>query len=279
MNIHPISIPGKILVNREVVNGHFLMRIQLPAAFPQPHPGQFVMIRNRESKVPLLARPMSIYAFERDPDSVFLEIFYRIAGEGTGALSLLKSGNEVVILGPLGKGFTVDASRRHAILISGGIGISPLTFLAAHLNDFRKDYSLEITAYIGARHAGVLAGVEKLSSFCSDIRICTDDGSAGYSCTVTDLFEPELTRYNAKDSIIYTCGPQGMMKRLAELLEKHPLPCQVSVEERMACGLGACLGCAVPVRTLSGDAVYRRVCKDGPVFDIRDMVWSSLLRD
>jgi len=268
-----MSLPGKILVNREVINEHFLMRIELPATFPQPHPGQFVMIRNRESHGPLLARPMSIYAFERDQDAAFLEIFYRIAGEGTRALSLLKSGNEVVLLGPLGNGFTVDAACGRAILISGGIGISPLTFLAAHLNDIRKDHPLEITAYIGARHAGVLAGLEKLSTFCADIRICTDDGSAGYSCTVTDLFESELTRYNAKKCIIYTCGPQGMMKRLAELLEKYPLPCQVSVEESMACGLGACLGCAVPVRTLSGDVAYRRVCKDGPVFDIRDMVW------
>lgn len=276
MQIPPMSIPGKILVNRPVINGHFLMRIELPPDFPQPHPGQFVMIRSRVSPISLLSRPMSIYGFERDQHSAFLEIFYRVAGEGTRALSLLKTDDEVVILGPLGNGFTIDATRRRVVLVSGGIGISPLTFLVAHLNEIRKDYPHELTAYIGARHSGVLAGLKRFSSFCSDIRICTDDGSAGYSCTVTDLFQRDISSFDAKDSLVYTCGPQGMMVRLAELLAKHPLPCQVSVEEKMACGLGACLGCAVPVRTVSGDMVYRRVCKDGPVFDIRDMVWSSL---
>lgn len=271
----PQSIPGKIVVNREVVSEHFLMRIELPAGFPQPLPGQFVMIRSGTSPFPLLSRPMSIYAFERNRNAAFLEIFYRIAGGGTRALSRIKPDGEVTILGPLGNGFSIDASRRRAILISGGIGISPLTFLAAHLKEMQKNFPVEITAYVGARSAGVLAGLERLAACCPDIRICTDDGSAGYSGTVTDLFERELAAYDAGDSLIYTCGPYGMMKRLAALLDGHPLPCEVSVEERMACGLGACLGCAVPIRTASGDVAYRRVCKDGPVFDIRSMVWSS----
>ena len=274
MKTFPMSLPGKILINREVITEHFLMRIELPPAFPQPCPGQFVMIRNREAQVPLLARPMSIYAFERNQNSSFLEIFYRIAGDGTRALTLLKPDNPVSILGPLGNGFTIDTTIKHAILISGGIGISPLTFLATHLKGLQKEFPFEMTAYLGARHSGVLAGLERLSDYCADIRICTDDGSAGYSCTVTELFKPELPGYDARDSQIYTCGPQGMMKSLAKLLEKHPHPCQVSVEERMACGLGACLGCAVPVKTASGGTAYRRVCKDGPVFDIREMVWS-----
>lgn len=274
MHIFPMSIAGKILVNSKVVNEHFLMRIELSPAFPQALPGQFVMIRDSAAQAPLLSRPMSIYAFERNRDSAFLEIFYRVAGEGTRNFSLFQSDHKVQILGPLGKGFTVDADCRRAILISGGIGISPLTFLAAHLEERRKNVPLEITAYVGARSADFLAGLERLAAHCPDIRICTDDGSTGYRGTVTDLFARDLPGYDAKDSRIYTCGPEGMMKRLAEVLRGRPLPCQVSVEERMACGLGACLGCAVPVRTDSGDVAYRRVCKDGPVFDISAMVWS-----
>jgi len=269
----PILMQAKIFFNREVVQGHFHLRMTLPTAFPQPLPGQFVMIREKESPAPLLARPMSIYAFDRGEKSVSLEIFYRVVGKGTRALSTMKASQEVTLLGPLGQGFSLNRDVRHVILIAGGIGISPLTFLAASISSIREPSSFEMTAYIGAQHQGVLAGLDKLSVYCPDIRICTDDGSRGYSGRVTELFERELSRYTAQDSFVYACGPHGMMKRLAEVLEQHPLPCQVSVEERMACGLGACLGCAVPVRTSAGDATFRRVCKDGPVFDVRRIRW------
>jgi dihydroorotate dehydrogenase electron transfer subunit len=269
----PVSMHGRILFNQEVVQGHFHLQLTLPTAFPQPLPGQFVMIREKESTAPLLARPMSIYAFERGEKNVSLEIFYRVVGDGTRSLSSLKAGREVLLLGPLGQGFSQKKDVRHVILIAGGIGISPLTFLAASLKSLQKTASFEMTAYIGAQHQDILAGLDKLSLCCPDIRICTDDGSRGYSGRVTDLFERELDRYNAEDSLVYACGPYGMMKRLAELLERHPLPCQVSVEEKMACGLGACLGCAVPVRTEAGETTFRRVCKDGPVFDICRIRW------
>ncbi|SEM35180.1 dihydroorotate oxidase B, electron transfer subunit [Syntrophus gentianae] len=269
----PISIEGKILINREVIQGHFLLRVKLAPAFPHPLPGQFVMIRVTQLQTPLLARPMSIYAFEQSGEHAFLEIFYRVAGEGTKLLSCLKAGQEITLLGPLGKGFSQNTGARRVILIAGGIGISPLTFLASSLIEIREPHSLEMTVYLGAQHQGVLAGLDRLSAFCSDIRICTDDGSAGYPGRVTDLFERELADYSPEDAFVYACGPHAMMRRLAELLEENPLPCQVSVEERMACGLGACLGCAVPIKTSDGISTFRRVCKDGPVFDIRQITW------
>jgi len=269
----PMSLQSKTISNREVVKEHFLMRLELPTAFPQPFPGQFVMIRSMEVQGPLQARPMSIYNFERGEKQAFLEIFYRIAGIGTRGLSRLKTGAEVNVVGPLGQGYSLNPDTRNVILIAGGIGVSPLTFLAASLNGLRRQSSIKVTAYIGAQHQGVLAGLERLATYCPDIRTCTDDGSAGYCGMVTDLFERELSCYPAADSFIYACGPPGMMKRLAELLRGHPLPCQVSLEERMACGLGACLGCAVPVRTAAGDVAFQRVCKEGPVFDIRQIFW------
>jgi len=269
----PLFIKGRILDNLEAVRGHFLLRLKLPPTFHHPVPGQFVMIRVTESQTPLLARPMSIYAFEKGAGHSVLEIFYRVAGAGTRILSGLKPGDELSLLGPLGNGFSGNQEARRAILIAGGIGISPLTFLAASLSPIREPFPVEMTAYVGAQRKEALAGLDRLSAVCPDIRICTDDGSMGYGGRVTELFERELDAFDPQGCAVYACGPRAMMKRLAELLEKHPLPCQVSVEERMACGLGACLGCAVAVRTPGGDVAFMRACKDGPVFDIRRIDW------
>jgi dihydroorotate dehydrogenase electron transfer subunit len=273
MQIAPMVTQGKIIINKPDVKNHYLMRIELSSSFPSPIPGQFVMIREKNLQASLLARPMSIYSFERQQNCTFLEIFYRRAGEGTKKLSFLEAGSEIIILGPLGHGYSINQDCKHMILISGGIGISPLTFLAAHLSDVSRITPIEITAYIGAQQKDSLAGLDRLSSYCPDIRICTDDGSMGYHGLVTDLFEREISRFSINDSNIYACGPRGMMKRLAELLRDFPFLCQVSVEEKMACGLGACLGCAVPVKTSAGNVDYRRVCKDGPVFDIHQVIW------
>ncbi len=274
MRITPMVMNGKIIFNEQTIKEHFLMRIELPSSFPNPVPGQFVMVREKDIQAPLLSRPMSIYGFERNHNCSYLEIFYHITGQGTNKLSLLDKGKEISLLGPLGNGYSINHDFKHVILIAGGIGVSPLTFLAAHLNAALKVSSFEITAYIGGRQGCALAGLERFSTYCSDIRICTDDGSMGYQGLVTDLFEREINRYSAKDSCIYACGPEGMMRRIAEVLRDFPFSCQISVEERMACGLGACLGCAVPIKTSSGTVEYQRVCKDGPVFDIRRLIWS-----
>ncbi len=276
MHAFPLFLPGRIVHHQEALPGHYLLRMQLASGFPEPQPGQFIMIRSREAQGPLLARPMSIYAFDRALDSAFVEIFYRLAGEGTRLLSELKPDQETLILGPLGKGFTVDLDDAcgRVILVAGGMGISPLTFLAARLKDLSRERPLAVTAYVGARRADLLAGLEQLSSYCPDVRVCTDDGSAGHPGTVVDRFSRELAEFDGAASRIYTCGPPAMMKGLSEMLERHSLFCEASVEERMACGLGACLGCAVAVRTAAGRVDYRRACKDGPVFNIRELVWS-----
>jgi dihydroorotate dehydrogenase electron transfer subunit len=132
---------------------------------------------------------------------------------------------------------------------------------------------------MGAKTAGELVELDRLEHLCEDINVCTDDCSMGYHGFVTEPLEKDLKSFPIADTMIYACGPAAMIRRLAGLLEDHPVPCQVSMEERMACGLGACLGCAIAVRGQNGERQYKRVCKDGPVFDIRDILWDEASKE
>jgi len=167
------------------------------------------------------------------------------------------------------------------VIIAGGMGIAPLCFLAGHYRSLiRPDetaataMSSRIICYIGAKTAASLSGLEKMEDRCEEIKISTDDGSRGYHGAVVDLFRKDLPFYNPDDTRIYACGPVPMLKKLAEILAGKGILCQVSMEERMACGLGACLGCAVSLRGSDGNITYKRVCKDGPIFNIQDIVWT-----
>ncbi|MDI6777132.1 MAG: dihydroorotate dehydrogenase electron transfer subunit [Syntrophales bacterium] len=266
-------VVGEIVLNRELVPRHFLMRVKLPASLAIPLPGQFVMVRIRGRIEPLLGRPLSIYAFERDKTALVIELLYRTMGKGTFALSRLKPGEDLEILGPLGHGFDIFPEIKKIVLLAGGIGVVPLSFLASHYrklptNDHR------IIAYLGAKSADHIVGMDRLKETCTEIKISTDDGSSGYRGFVTELLAEDIESYLHGDSVIYACGPRAMMKRLAELLKDQDISCQVSVEERMACGVGACLGCAIHVKAGGDKTQYRCACQDGPVFDIRDIVWN-----
>jgi dihydroorotate dehydrogenase electron transfer subunit len=232
------------------------------------------MARLRDRKDILLGRPLSIYAFEQDKTSLTIELLYRNTGKGTLALSRLKSGEELEILGPLGHGFEISTESKKIVLLAGGIGIVPLSFLASHYKKLQTDAHPRITCYLGAKSADHIVGMDRLKETCAEIKISTDDGSSGYHGLVTEIFVDDMESYLHDNSIIYACGPSAMMKRLAGLLKDQPIPCQVSVEERMACGVGACLGCAIPVKAGKDKTGHRYACQDGPVFDIRDIVWN-----
>jgi dihydroorotate dehydrogenase electron transfer subunit len=275
-------LTGKIVENREVALGHFQMAVQLPHSFPTPLPGQFVMIRKAEQEEPLLARPLSVFGFQLYEDHIKLQLLYRVAGRGTKHLACSRPGDELSVLGPLGKGFTLPTGIRRVIFIAGGVGVAPLTFLL-HSGLLSSGTELEIqkTFYLGARSAELLAGLDRLEGFC-ELEICTDDGSRGYHGPVTAMFESDIGLlkrdiggYNPEETMIYACGPMAMIRAIGLLLNEHPIRCQVSLEERMACGLGACLGCAVAIRNEVGERDYRRVCRDGPVFDLREIIFAA----
>jgi dihydroorotate dehydrogenase electron transfer subunit len=270
-----VKMSGKIIFNREIAKGHFLMSLKVSdhfssaeAPFRGVTPGQFVMLRVKGREFPFLGRPMSIYRLYPSANDLTVELLYRVVGKGTFVISQLKPDEDIDILGPLGRGFDIFPHCKRVVLVAGGIGIAPLSFLGHYYGTDTINKTPQIICYLGAQKEGLLVGLNRIGEICSDIKISTDDGSRGYHGLVTELFEQDISLYNSSDSVIYSCGPFPMIKRLAEILRERPFPCQVSVEERMACGVGACLGCAISVK--SG---YRKVCSDGPVFDIDEFIW------
>jgi len=184
----------------------------------------------------------------------------------------MKADDEVILIGPLGKGFTVPSGLRRAIFVAGGVGVAPLIFLLRELClAAESPEDMERIFYLGARSRELLIGLEHLNGTC-DLKLCTDDGSEGYHGLVTQQLRDEIAKYDAKETMIFSCGPTPMVHALREVVEENPIPCQVSVEERMACGLGACLGCVVEVRGPGAGSEYVRVCREGPVFDLKE-IW------
>jgi len=265
---------GQVMENRSVAPGHFLLTIRLPLSFATPIPGQFVMIRDPDRDEPLLPRPISVYGFQREEGHAILNLLCRVAGRGTSLFSRLNSGSTLTVLGPLGRGFTIDPDVRQILLVAGGVGAAPLAFLLQECV-FSKPHSAkrQVTAYLGAGTAELLTGLNRFEGFCN-LRTATDDGSCGYHGNVTEMLALDLGEYDAKSTLILACGPMAMIRSLDLLLRNTRIRCQVSLEERMACGVGACLGCVVAIQEGEGRTGYRRVCKDGPVFDIGEILWN-----
>lgn len=266
---------GVILGNRCAAPDHFLLSVRLPLTFSTPLPGQFVMIREPVIREPLLSRPLSVFGFERHEDHGVLDLLFRASGRGTTLLARLKPGEELAVLGPLGRGFTLPSGIRQVLFVAGGVGVAPLVYLLhSGLLAPEAGHGIRKNFYLGARSAELLTGIEWLRDFC-ELGICTDDGSKGYHGPVTAIVKRDIDRYDPGETIIYGCGPAPMIRALGALLGEHPITCQVSLEERMACGLGACLGCAVAIRGPEGKKEYRRVCRDGPVFDLREVLLAA----
>lgn len=265
---------GRIIRNTKIIDGHFLLALKLPGSFQTPMPGQFVMVREKGRLDPLLGRPFSVYNFERVDNTGMIEILYKVVGKETTLLSMLKKGVLLEIYGPYGSAFNVTTNLKKVVLICGGIGIAPLTFLASHYRGLEHADDVELICYLGATEAAKLVGATRIKALCPDVFISTDNGSMGYHGFVTDIFARDIASYDSNNAAIYACGPRPMLKRLSEMLSIHLLSCQVSLEERMACGVGACLGCSIETQDREGRSAYRRVCKDGPVFDIHDIIWN-----
>ena len=266
------DLQAEILSNAEVAPEHYLMKLAVSGAFRDARPGQFVMLRPAGRGFPFLGRPLGIYSLAENASGARIEILYRAAGRGTKVISTLCEGDRIEILGPLGNRFELKPGMRTAVLVAGGIGIAPLVFLAERLSAKAAPEGPKMILYIGARDSANLLGIDRMKSFGAEVRVSTDDGSAGYRGPVTDLFREDLSSFDASKTEVFVCGPNPMLKRMGEMIADHPVTCQVLMEERMACGMGACLGCTIEVRTPTG-VEYRQVCADGPVFDLREIVW------
>ena len=251
--------------------GIYLMGVRAPEIAAQASPGQFCMLQHVGTiHDPLLRRPLSIHRTEEDGTVHFL---YRKTGRGTELLSMLKTGDSVKILGPLGNGFTWNRDIR-CILVGGGMGIAPLLFLADRIVQKGGD----LLVILGAATAGELACLDSFRAVCrSDMLLtATEDGSLGHRGLVTDLLNDALDSQKLQvtgtaDTTVMACGPWPMMRAVANICTRRNVRCQVSLEAHMACGTGLCLGCAVPTANSAGG--YIHVCKEGPVTDAKNIKW------
>jgi dihydroorotate dehydrogenase electron transfer subunit len=245
--------------------GYYRLILKAPGAAAAAQPGQFIMLRVTDSLDPLLARPFGISSIVSRSS---IEIVYRVAGRGTLLLTDRKAGQTLGLLGPLGKGFPMPEKGAAPVLVGGGSGFPPLHFLAQRARSSSH-------FFIGARNKECLPPVSIIRSFrdvTEQVHVATEDGSSGVKGTSPDILNAFLTKMEKKSRpVIYACGPHAMLAAVARIAAGHSLPCYVSMEERMACGLGACMGCSIPQKA----GGYKRACKEGPVFEASEIDWSE----
>ena len=226
--------------------------------------GQFVMIRTSRGRDPLLGRPFSIHQAD---SGGHIQIYFRVVGKGTELLTHVRVGEELMVFGPLGRGFSIPKDAP-VCLVGGGLGIAPMLFLSKEVCRVKKGCASDMIVLGGRSAEDVEPLVGDFQQMGLMIRACTDDGSYGEHGNVLDALRLEKL---APSTVVFCCGPEPMMAAVNGYCEKLGLECQVSVESVMACGMGACLGCNRPAR----DGGYVHVCKDGPVFDGRTLEWNS----
>jgi len=268
----PLRARAEILSNQVESGANRRLVVRVPD-WPGSGPGQFLMLSpgalSAVSRTdPLLPRPMAIYRERAGSGSSEVEVLYKVSGRGTSLLAEAEPGQLLSVVGPLGCGFSELASGARAILVGGGTGIASLYGLAAAA----LGRGARVSVLLGARSAGELMAEADFCELGVDLQVATEDGSGGHRGLVTELLEALLDGESGAPPTVFACGPTPMMRRCAEIAEARSLSCVVSLENRMACGFGVCLGCAVPVAA----GGYGLVCREGPVFDAGDVVWEGL---
>ena len=282
-------VKAKIIYNKRIKGNFFHCKFIASEIAKAAKPGQFVDIRISDGYEPLLRRPFGVHKVK----GKIFEILYEVVGNGTQTLSQKKAGECLDILGPLGNGFSIirkieKQENLKTILVAGGMGVAPLTLLAKELKKHKP------VVLIGAKTKSHITCEAEFKKLGCDVKIATDDGSRGFKGYVSDLLEHLLSTIPAAGgfasggdyrlSTIYACGPRQMLKEICRIAKEHGLPAQISLEEHMSCGVGACLGCVVKVRSQKVPACrqagkvktefeYKRVCKEGPVFDAQGIIW------
>ncbi len=242
--------------NNAVAEGIFELVLQADSPIEEVHCGQFVEVSVPSRKDLVLRRPVGIYEFTDNTISVRIQI----KGGGTKALAAMKVGEEVDVIYPLGNGFPIADETKRVLIVAGGIGTFPLrSILLEHPN-------LTYSALLGYRNKNVAVCIEDFENVCERVKVFSDDGSIGTHGFVTDSLLDEINAF--KPDVIFACGPTPMFKALQRVLKDCEVPCYISLEERMGCGIGACLVCACQVEEY-GEFHSKRVCADGPVFPLK----------
>lgn len=241
-------VDAEVILNRELVSGVYYLEVEAPKIAREAEPGQFVQLQIPDGAF-TLRRPVGIAA--RNLQTGTVAFIYRTVGKGTAALAKVKAGTVINVLGPLGHGFAMTAKR--PLLVGGGMGLSPLLFYASAMGG-------KADILMGGRCKQELFWEELYSPLVQDVFCTTDDGSYGQK-GFTTMALPEILAKGGYDLVV-ACGPEIMMQGIAKIAHKQGIPCQVSLEKRMGCGLGACLSCSIDTT----DGKRKKVCKDGPVF-------------
>jgi len=270
---------ARVLENALLARDTYRIRLFAPEIAKAIVPGQFVMLRLRNTSDPLLGRPFAFY--DTVPgvaggEAEAIDIVYIVVGKLTRQLACLVDSDGVIVWGPLGNGFPQIGGLDHVGLVAGGIGQTPFLAYLKELLGGRsyggrpaRRVAQRVSLYYGARTADLLAGVDDFRAAGAEVHLATDDGSASFHGFVTSLLEKQ-----ERPQHLIGCGPEPMMNALAALAKTWGVPCHLSLETPMACGVGICFSCVTPVRTETGWD-YRRVCVDGPVFDAANLAWDA----
>ncbi|MCI9016366.1 MAG: dihydroorotate dehydrogenase electron transfer subunit [Clostridia bacterium] len=260
-----VNINAKLIKKEQLKNDIYKFSVQAPEIVKQAKPGNFIEIRVQDQVQPFLRRPISIYNMEKEKG--ILEFIFQEKGIGTQILSKREVGEEIDIIGPLGYGTFGIKEYKNVSIIGGGIGVFPLYELAKNLKSQTKSH---INIYLGYRNKDCVILEEEFKKVSDKLNITTDDGSYGTKGFAIDLLKEDIK--NQEIDSILACGPLPMLRAVKELAKQCNIECQVSLEEKMACGLGACLGCAVKTSRSSKESPeYWHVCKAGPVFNAFDV--------
>ncbi|MBI5378625.1 MAG: dihydroorotate dehydrogenase electron transfer subunit, partial [Nitrospirae bacterium] len=213
---------------------------------------------------PLLRRPFSVY---RQGEG-WVEILYKVVGKGTAAMAALRGGVRVDLIGPLGKGFPTPRNHAEVLLVAGGVGIPPISLLAEEILRMKPDQRVRL--YLGGKSRSDLPALERFQALGVQLTTTTEDGSFGAKGLVTEPLERDLASLKTHSAVVYACGPMPMLQAVGRMAMARKLTCYLSIEERMGCGLGACLGCVVRTKN---SPVPQRVCTEGPVFEAGEIIW------
>jgi len=256
------QVVAPVISNSEVMPGVYLVWLESPEIASVAQPGQFIMVRCGEGT--LLRRPLSIHQLANETSTTKFAFLFTVVGKGTHWLSQLQAGSTLDLLGPAGRGYSIHPDSRNLLLVAGGIGVAPLCFLIQHALNQR----CSVTLLLGASTAAQLYPSHLLPPE-TQVVIATEDGTAGQKCMITDLL-PDFTGWADQ---IFACGPVSMYRAMATQKQQFlkAKSAQVSLEVRMGCGRGVCYGCTL--RTKDG---LKQVCKDGPVFDLENVLWDEV---
>lgn len=246
---------ARVLENYEIADNLYKLTIEAGDISRKAEPGQFVHIRVPQDGSRLLRRPISINGVNQEEGQV--DLIYQVVGGGTRILSKVDKGLELDVLGPLGRGFWVPEGTERLYIVGGGCGVAPTRFIGQIWGH------LDITSFIGFQSRTKAYQIRDFEEFSKEMFISTDDGTLGHKGSIVDVLEQELSL--ERPDLIMACGPRPMLRALQDVVLEYDIPCQISLEERMGCGLGGCAVCSCAIGD-SQNQSYKKVCVDGPVF-------------